>query len=95
MGYIQSQLIRDLASLNKMEMLCWDSWGISVSNASKNSASNELNLLDQVARLTQADDDRFQEMRILYENEECLKIPQVIQSFSPELGNQNITIRSE
>ena len=26
--YIQSQLVRDLAAMNKMELLCWDCWAL-------------------------------------------------------------------
>lgn len=83
--YLQSQLVRDAASLNKVELLCWDLWGLA--HATEETAGPEdLALLDHLATLTLSDDSRFGELRRLYESESRLRVPPVVTSLSAAGG---------
>jgi hypothetical protein len=79
MWFVRGNLIRDLASLNKMELLPWDSWGLIDTDEDELSKS-DLALLDQVAVITQNDNSGFGEIRSVYENNACLRVPPVIRS---------------
>jgi len=58
--YIQSQLVRDLAAMNMMELLCWDCWALGDVGPSDKVSEEDLSLLDRVAALTQAATARLQ-----------------------------------
>ena len=74
MNYIQSQLVRDVAALNKAEVGSWDTWGLANVQASDMS-DEDSRLLDQMAVLTQSGNDAFSELRTLYKHEERLRPP--------------------
>ena len=78
--FVRGDLIRDLAALNKMELLPWDCWGL-IDRPDESVSEDELAFLDQVAALTLADNDRFEEVRALYDTDERLRVPPVIQSY--------------
>jgi hypothetical protein len=78
--FVRGDLIRDLAALNKMELLPWDCWGLS-DQPDESVSGEELALLDQVAALTLAGNDRFGEMRALYDADKRLRVPPVISSY--------------
>lgn len=80
--YIQSQLVRDLAAMNKVELLCWDCWGLGHADPDEGPAEEEMALLDRVAALTQADNESFTALRALYEGNEELRVPPVIVSYT-------------
>jgi hypothetical protein len=80
--YIQSQLVRDLAAMNKMELLCWDCWGLGHADLNEDPSSEEAILLDRVAALTQAGNESFVELRALYEHDQRLRVPPVIFSYT-------------
>jgi hypothetical protein len=63
---IRGGLIQDLAALNKMELLCWDCWGLMLTDMAAYTHT-EWSLLDQAALLTQSGNDDFVGMRIFYE----------------------------
>ncbi len=75
--FIAGNVIRDLASLNRMEMLPWDVWGAMDMNDAAISDERKL-LLDKVAALTLAGDDQFAEVRAIYESDERLRVPPVV-----------------
>jgi hypothetical protein len=75
--FVAGNVIRDLASLNRMEMLPWDVWGAMDMNDAEITAERKL-LLDRVAALTLAGDDQFAEMRAIYESDERLRVPPVV-----------------
>jgi len=79
--FIRNRLVHDLAAQNKMELLLWDTWGLM--NFGAEPTERDLALLDRVARLTQAGDEAFDEMRAIYESEAILKAPPVVTSYSP------------
>jgi hypothetical protein len=76
--FVAGNLVRDLASLNRMEMLPWDVWGIMSLNDG-GLTEDKKTLLDRVAALTLADDSKsFAELRLLYESEERLRVPKLV-----------------
>jgi hypothetical protein len=90
--FVRGDLLRDLASLNKMELLPWDCWGL-IEGEDKNLSADDMALLDRVAALTLADNSAFAEMRTLYENDARLCVPSVIKSY-PGSGVQTVEIAS-
>jgi hypothetical protein len=89
--YIVSQLVRDLASLNKMELLCWDCWALGDIEEGGIPSAEDAALLDRVAALTLADNEAFAEMRSLYENDDRLRVPPIIRSYN-DAGVREIKI---
>jgi hypothetical protein len=90
MWFIRGNLGRDLAALNKVELLPWDGWGL----ADKDEQAltlEDLALLDRAAALTLAGNESFAEMRAFYEAEEDLRVPPVIRSHS-ETGMQLVDL---
>jgi hypothetical protein len=79
---VRNCLIKDLAALNKMELLDWDNWGWNLQDFDAHT-EEELALLDRVAALTQAGDEALAALRTLYESEPGLTVPEVVMSFSP------------
>jgi hypothetical protein len=81
--FIRGNLLRDMAALNKMELLPWDGWGL-IEYDDQALSADDLALLDHVAALTLADDSAFNDVRTLYENEPRLKVPAMITTFRQE-----------
>jgi hypothetical protein len=75
--FIAGNVLRDLASLNRMESLPWDVWGLMERNDAGLSDEKKA-LLDRVAALTLAGDDAFSEMRAIYEADDRLRMPPVV-----------------
>jgi hypothetical protein len=78
-------LIHDLAALNKIEMLLWDSWGLM---EREELSERELDLLDRVATVTESPEADLSELRRLYEGEPELHVPGTIISYSPLTGER-------
>ena len=79
--FIRCSLVSDLAALNKMEMLCWDGWGLAERNPDFQPSEEDLSLLDRVAALLTAADLPFNTLRIMYESNSKLKVPPTIKSY--------------
>jgi hypothetical protein len=77
-------LVQDLATLNKAEMLLWDEWGLLTSGSL---SAHELALLDRVAAATHGEDTAFGETQFLYASEPGLRVPGVVTSTSPRSGS--------
>ena len=75
--FIAGNVVRDLASLNRMEMLPWDVWGLMDINDAALTAEKKA-LLDRVAALTLAGDNAFAEIRKIYESDDRLRVPPVV-----------------
>ena len=84
--YLQSQLVRDFAALNRVELLCWDLWGLA--DAREAAGGADLALLDRVASLSLAGDAAFPQVRALYGGESGLRVPPVILSLETASGWQ-------
>ncbi|MFQ6100040.1 MAG: transglutaminase domain-containing protein [Anaerolineae bacterium] len=77
MWFIRGNLVRDLVSLNKIEILPWDHWGL-MSKEEQDLSAEDMALLDRIAELTVAvatDDGAFHEVCALYETDARLHKP--------------------
>jgi hypothetical protein len=74
--FIAGNVVRDLASLNKMEMLPWDVWGL-MKMTDAGITDEKKALLDRVAALTLKGDDAFGDLREVYESDSRLQVPPV------------------
>lgn len=84
---IRGNLIRDLACLNKMELLQWDCWGLILKEENELS-QEDLNLLDNIAcMIASGNEDPYEE----YRKNRLLKVPDRIWSF-PESGPKRVKI---
>jgi len=77
MWFLAANVVRDLASLNRMEMLPWDVWGLMGMNDAALTGEKKA-LLDRVAGLTLAGDGAFAEVRAIYESDDRLRVPPVV-----------------
>jgi hypothetical protein len=86
--FVRGNLVRDLAAKAKRELLPWDGWGLMATRADGDAA--EMALLDRVADLTQAGDERHGEALRLLSAEPGLRVPQVVISFN--LGGASVDL---
>ena len=75
--FIAGNLVRDVAALNKMEMLPWDVWGAAPLPDAIFS-QEQLAFYDQLASLTQAPDENFDTLRDLYNSDNRLRVPSTV-----------------
>lgn len=76
MWWIAANVIRDLASLNRVEVLPWDVWGI-MHEPNEPFAEGEEAFLDHVAELTLAGDTALPQLLEVYQDER-LKLPEKV-----------------
>ncbi len=74
MWFIAGNVLRDLASLNRMELLPWDVWGLMQMNDAGMLEGEKGALLDRVAALTLAGDGALPEVRAIYQDDR-LRVP--------------------
>jgi hypothetical protein len=79
LAFIRGNLVRDVAALNKTEMLPWDCWGIILKDELDN--LSDLALLDQAATLTAGDTPDFEAVRAFYESDSRLRMAGTLQSY--------------
>jgi len=77
---IRGNLIRDIAFLNKVEILGWDYWGLIAGNDA-DLREDDLALLDQAAILSLAGNDGFDELRSLYLRDMRLRVPPIVRRY--------------
>jgi hypothetical protein len=75
--FIAGELVRDVAALNKMEMLAWDSWG-AMPRPDETLQGEQLAFFDRLAELSREPDASFEVLRELYENDERVHVPAVV-----------------
>lgn len=68
--FIRGNVMRDLLSLNKIELLPWDFWGMMQTPVAE-LTPEQLALVDQAAALTLAGNEAFEDVRAIYESNEC------------------------
>jgi Transglutaminase-like superfamily len=78
--FVRGNVVRDLAAFAKRELLPWDGWGIMATR--EEGDAREMALLDRVAGLTQAGDERNAEMLQLQSSEPGLRVPRTVLSFN-------------
>lgn len=86
--FVWGNLLRDLAALNKMELLPWDCWGLM--EADDPGSDDNLTVFDRVAELTLGIDDDFGAVRSLYDSDPDLRVPPEIISYGdsgPQIVN--------
>jgi len=81
--YVKGHLARDIAALNKVEMLCWDYWGI-FERRDYDLPDDDLQLLDQAAKLSLAGNEALGELHSLYLHDMRLRVPPVVKSWYVE-----------
>jgi hypothetical protein len=79
LGFVRGNLVRDVASLNKMELLPWDCWGVILTETLDN--PDDLAALDEVASLSAVDVPDFETLRRLYESDRRLRVSGSILSY--------------
>lgn len=77
--FIRGNLVRDVAALNKIELLPWDSWGLAETSDEALTAS-DLAALDEMAALTAGDVPEFARVRALYQGDARGRVPTTITS---------------
>jgi len=75
--FIAGNLVRDLAALNKVEMLPWDVWG-GMPQPDATLDEEALAFFDWLAALTRTPDAEFAELRSLYDGDERLRVPATV-----------------
>jgi len=66
--FVQDDLVRDFLSLNKIELLPWDGWGL-MAGPEDCVSTADLTLLDRIAALTIEPETAFDDIRSLYASE--------------------------
>lgn len=75
--FIAASLIRDVAALNKAEMLPWDCWGI-MPHPGQELDAGQLAFFDRLAALTTDPHASHQELRALFDKDERLRVPKTV-----------------
>jgi len=88
--FVRGNLVRDVASLNKIELLPWDCWGL-VDAREEDLSAADLALLDRAAELTCGDVPEWELVRQLYESDERFRVPSVIRSYT-DAGVQEVRL---
>lgn len=80
MDFVKGDFLRDVAALNKMELLPWDCWGIILTEY-ETLPPDDLSMLDRLANLTTKDVPEFDTVRKIYESDPRLRVGDSIQSY--------------
>ncbi len=75
--FVAGNLVRDVAALNKMEMLPWDVWG-AMPPPNEPISDDQLAFFDSLAALTREPDASFTELRNLYEKDDRVRVPPTV-----------------
>lgn len=88
--FVRGNLVRDVAALNRMELLPWDTWGL-IDAADADLSASDLAFLDRMADLTAGDAPEFDAVRAAYERGPGLMVPRTIRSYT-ESGPRMVEI---
>ena len=80
MDFVKGDFVRDVAALNKVELLPWDCWGMILMECAS-LPPDDLSMLDRLADLTSAAVPDFALVRQLYESDPRLRVNESIQSY--------------
>jgi hypothetical protein len=82
--FVRGNLVRDVAALNKMELLPWDSWGlVTVEGGDAALSAADLATLDEMAALSGGEAADFEGIRRRYETSDQWRVPPIITTFTP------------
>ena len=79
LGFVRGDLVRDAASLNKMELLPWDCWGVILNEQLDD--PEDLSVLDEVASLTAGDVTDFEAVYERYETDPRFRVDGTLLSY--------------
>lgn len=79
--FVQADLVRDIAALNKVELLPWDVWGV-MRGPGETPASDELRALDELAALSAGDAPGIAEIRRRFASDARFRVPASITSYT-------------
>ncbi len=80
--FVRGNLVRDVAALNKMELLPWDVWGLAAGN-DVTLTTDDMTALDEMATLSGGDAAGFDRVHAWYETDARWRVPPVIVSYTP------------
>ena len=80
--FIKGNIARDLAALNKVEMLPWDGWGDLCVGENETAGGDDY--VDEIAALTLSDD--LAAIRHRYDTDDGLRVPPRVMSYATPLG---------
>ena len=80
MDFVKGDFVRDVAALNKVELLPWDCWGLILMQYDT-LPPDDLSMLDRLADLTSTDVPDFESVQQLYESDPRLRVGGSIQSY--------------
>ena len=80
MGFVRGDFVRDVAALNKVELLPWDCWGIIEKPTLDD--PDDLALLDGLAQLTAEDVPEFARVQALYQTDVRLRMDGTVTSYT-------------
>ena len=72
--FIAGAVLRDVAALNRMEMLPWDVWG-AMPRPNQELRDDELAFFARLAALTREPDEALEELSTLYDGDERVRVP--------------------
>jgi hypothetical protein len=75
--FVASNVVRDLAELNKVEMLQWDTWGV-MPRPDERLADDRLVLFDDLSAIGRDPDAAFDLVRQRYSDDERLAVPATV-----------------
>lgn len=91
---VRGNVVRDLAALNKAEVLPWDAWGVGDGGpGGKEAGEAELAVLDAAAEVTIEAD--FERVRALYRSTPSLRVPETITSYQSYDGECEVRLRGD
>jgi hypothetical protein len=79
LGFVRGNLVRDVASLNKMELLPWDCWGVILNESLDD--RDDLAALDEVASLSAGDVPDFETLHTRYESDSRFRVDHTLLSY--------------
>lgn len=80
MDFVKGDFVRDVAALNKVELLPWDCWGL-IFMGYATLPPDDLSMLDRLADLTCTAVPDFEPVQHLYESDPRLRVGESIQSY--------------
>jgi hypothetical protein len=89
--FVAGNVLLDLAALNKVETLLWDTWGTGA-DSDEGMDDTIRELYDQVSDVT-AGDVQFDAARELFTRHDGLRTPETVLSLAPFNGPRDVTLR--
>jgi hypothetical protein len=78
--FVRGDFVRDVAALNKVELLPWDCWGL-INGSDDEISPEDMDFLDHLAELTYGDVSNFNEVRNIYERDPRVRVGDTIGSY--------------